>query len=108
MGNEKTTNPLPGIDIAVVQPEVEVTTPKRYNIILLNDDYTPMDFVVEVLEQFFGMSNAKAVEVMWTIHTQGQAVGGCYPLDIAETKVLQVSEFAKLNQHPLLCLMEAE
>ena len=104
MGSNKTSKANPGTDVAVIQPET--TTPKRYNVLLLNDDYTPMDFVVEVLERFFAMSNSQAVEIMWTIHTQGQAICGVYPPDIAETKVMQVSAFVKNHQHPLLCLME--
>ncbi len=106
MGSNKNSKANPGTDVAVVQPET--ATPKRFYVLLLNDDYTPMDFVVEVLERFFAMPNAQAVEVMWSIHTEGQAICGIYPQDIAETKVMQVSMYVKNHQHPLLCLMEPE
>lgn len=80
--------------------------PKRYQIVLLNDDFTPMDFVVEVLMRFFGMDEAKAVAVMMTVHTQGKGVCGVYSKEVAEMKVMQVNRYARENQHPLQCQME--
>ncbi len=74
---------------------------------MINDDYTPMEFVVEVLEVFFGMKREKATQVMLTVHTQGRAVCGVYTRDIAETKAMQVNQYARENQHPLLCEIEA-
>src|SRR5579872_1308687 len=77
--------------------------PSKYRVLLLNDDYTPMDFVVIVLQQFFGMSYPQAVQVMLQVHRFGSAVCGIYTRDIAETKVAQVNQFATNNEHPLLC-----
>ncbi len=77
-----------------------------YQVILLNDDFTPMDFVVEVLEQFFSKTNEQATQLMLKVHTEGRAVCGVYPRDIAETKVEQVVGFARTHQHPLRCVME--
>ncbi len=77
--------------------------PPMYKVILLNDDYTPMDFVVEVLKLFFNMEQEKATQVMLAVHTQGKAVCGIYPKDIAETKSAQVNEYARECKHPLLC-----
>lgn len=77
--------------------------PSMYKVLLLNDDYTPMDFVVEVLRVFFGMDQEKATRIMLAVHTQGKAVCGVYPKDIAETKALLVNQYSRENQHPLLC-----
>lgn len=77
-----------------------------YKVLLLNDDYTPMDFVVEVLEHFFGLDREGATRVMLTIHTQGRAAAGVYTRDIAETKAMQVTDYAQQNQHPLMCTVE--
>ncbi len=84
----------------------KLSRPTKYMVLLINDDYTPMDFVVVVLEQFFAMSYPRAVKVMLDVHNHGRAVCGIYTRDIAETKVAQVNEFARLNDHPLLCKME--
>ena len=73
----------------------------------MNDDYTPMEFVVEVLERFFSMSREKATQIMLHVHTRGKGVCGIYTRDVAETKVAQVNEYARTHQHPLLCAMEA-
>ncbi len=86
--------------------ENDVGIPPMYKILLLNDDFTPMDFVVEVLRLFFSMSQEQAMQVMLKVHTEGAAVCGVYPSDIASTKVNQVIEFARSNQHPLRCVME--
>jgi ATP-dependent Clp protease adaptor protein ClpS len=83
-----------------------VQRPSKYRVLLLNDDYTPMDFVIIVLQQFFAMSYPHAVKVMLDIHHKGYAVCGVYTRDIAETKVAQVNQFASNNEHPLLCKME--
>lgn len=80
--------------------------PSMYQVFLLNDDYTPMDFVVIVLQQFFAKSYPLAVKIMLEVHHQGKGVCGVFTRDVAETKVAQVNEFAKLNDHPLLCKME--
>lgn len=80
--------------------------PPMYKILLLNDDFTPMEFVVEVLEVFFSMNQEKAIQIMLKVHTEGVGVCGVYPGDIANTKVNQVVAFARRNQHPLRCVME--
>ncbi len=77
-------------------------------MLLLNDDFTPMEFVVMVLERFFGMNHAQAFELMLTVHKKGLAVVGVFSYEIAETKVQQVMEMARQNQHPLQCTMERE
>lgn len=82
--------------------------PRMYKVLLLNDDYTPMDFVVNVLQRFFAMDRERATRVMLEVHREGQGVCGLFPRDIAATKVEQVSNFAKQHQHPLACVMEEE
>lgn len=82
--------------------------PPMYKVLLLNDDYTPMEFVVHVLERFFGITHSQAVEIMLTVHKKGVAVVGVFSHEIAETKVAQVMDFARRNQHPLQCTMEKE
>ena len=84
------------------------TTPPLYKVLLLNDDYTPMEFVVHVLERFFGLNHAQAFEIMLTVHKKGLAVVGVFSHEIAETKVGQVMDFARRHQHPLQCTMEKE
>jgi ATP-dependent Clp protease adaptor protein ClpS len=80
--------------------------PKRYQVVLLNDDFTPMDFVIEVLMRFFGMNEDQATTVMWAVHNQGKGVCGVYSREVAEMKVMQVNRYARENQHPLMCQME--
>ena len=82
--------------------------PSQYKVLMLNDDYTPMEFVVHVLERFFGLNHSQAVEIMLTVHKKGMAVVGVFSHEIAETKVAQVMDFARRNQHPLQCTMEKE
>ena len=82
--------------------------PSMYKVLLLNDDFTPMEFVVHILERFFNIDHQQAVSIMLTIHQKGLAVVGVYPHEIAETKVAQVMEFSRKNQHPLQCTMEKE
>ncbi len=82
--------------------------PPLYKVLLLNDDYTPMEFVVHVLERFFGINHHQAVEIMLTVHRKGLAVVGVFSFEIAETKVTQVMDYARRNQHPLQCTMERE
>jgi ATP-dependent Clp protease adaptor protein ClpS len=92
----------------VVQTRPKTKRPPLYKVLLLNDDYTPMEFVVHVLERFFGMSHAQAFEIMLTVHKKGLAVVGVFSHEIAETKVTQVMDFARRHQHPLQCTMEKE
>ena len=93
-------------DIAVQPAKPKLKRPRRFKVILLDDDYTPMDFVVEVLETIFGMGRQKAPQTMLHVHTRGRAVCGVYTRDIAETKAQQVIEFARSHQHPLMCTLE--
>ena len=92
--------------LAVEPARPKLKRPPLYKVILLNDDYTPMEFVVHVLEHFFRMDREKATRVMLHVHTRGVGVCGVFTKDIAETKVRQVNEVARANQHPLLCDME--
>ena len=82
------------------------STPPLYTVLLLNDDFTPMDFVVLVLQKFFSMDRERAMQIMLKVHVEGRGVCGVYPRDIAATKVEQVAAFARENQHPLACVME--
>lgn len=97
---------MPDGDLAVQETRPELAPPPMYKVVIMNDDYTPMDFVVEVLESFFNMDREKATRVMLTIHTEGQATVGIYTRDVAETKAAQVVDYAQQNQHPLLCRVE--
>ena len=90
------------------RPRAKTKRPSLYKVLLLNDDYTPMEFVVYVLERFFNLNHGRAVEIMLKVHTNGVAVVGVYPFEVAETKVTQVMESARSNQHPLQCTMEKE
>ena len=92
--------------VAVAEAKPKLKKPPMYKVILLNDDYTPMEFVVHVLETFFGMNREKATQVMLAVHTQGSAVVGIFPRDIAETKSEQLNEYAQENQHPLVSRVE--
>lgn len=93
--------------LAVQEAKPRVAEPPKYQVLLLNDDYTPMDFVVEVLQRFFRMDRTKATRIMLEVHTKGHGVCGHFTAEIAETKVAQVNGFAREHQHPLLCVMEA-
>ena len=86
--------------------KTRVKPPPLFKVMVLNDDYPPMDFVVGVLQRFFGMSREQATRVMLKVHTEGAGVCGIYPKDVAASKVEQVSTFARQHQHPLACVME--
>jgi len=88
------------------KPKEKTQRPPLYKVMLLNDDYTPMEFVVEILESYFGMGREKATQVMLTVHTKGKGVCGIYPRDTAETKATQVNQYARDSGHPLLCEVE--
>lgn len=96
--------PSHGIVLEEVRPDV--AKPPMFRVVLLNDDFTPMDFVVEVLRLFFNLEQEQAVQVMLHVHTRGKGVCGVYTREVAETKVTQVNEYARTHQHPLLCTME--
>jgi ATP-dependent Clp protease adaptor protein ClpS len=93
-------------DLAVQEAKPKLKRPPLYKVILLNDDFTPMDFVVDVLKTFFGMSEEKATQVMLHVHTRGIGVCGVFSKDVAETKVRLVNDYSRQHQHPLLCTME--
>ena len=92
--------------IAVQESKPALQAPPMYKVVLFNDDYTPMDFVVTVLQQFFNLELERATQVMLHVHTRGRGVCGVYSREVAESKVAQVNEFSRMNQHPLLCTME--
>ena len=92
----------------ITRPAEETKRPPMYKVLLMNDDYTPMEFVVHVLERFFGMGLDAANGVMLTVHMKGLAVVGVFSHEIAETKVTQVMDYAQQNQHPLQCTLEKD
>ena len=99
----------PGDDSSVLtETRPKTNRPPLYKVLLLNDDFTPMEFVVNVLERFFGLSHAQAFDIMLTVHKKGLAVVGVFSHEIAETKVGQVMDLARRNEHPLQCTMEKE
>ena len=94
------------IGLVTEEAEPELKRPQMYKVMLLNDDYTPMEFVVHILEAFFGMNREKATQIMLVVHTEGAAVVGIFPRDIAETKSEQVNQYAQENSHPLMSTVE--
>lgn len=105
-GPDQPANPgEPGV---VLKTRPKTQRPPLYKVLLLNDDYTPMEFVVHVLERFFQMDHAQAIEIMLTVHKKGLAVVGVFTHEIAETKVAQVMDLARRQSHPLQCTMEKE
>jgi ATP-dependent Clp protease adaptor protein ClpS len=92
--------------LAVQEAKPKLKKPPMFKVVLLNDDFTPMDFVIEVLMEFFNMPEELATRVMLQIHTQGIGVCGTYTKDVAETKVVIVNEYSREHQHPLMCAME--
>lgn len=103
--SEKTDNPFDeGVALQEAKPKLK--RPPLYKVFLLNDDYTPMDFVVHILEAFFSMDRENATRIMLEVHTRGKGICGIYTHEIAETKVSLVNSYSRENQHPLLCEME--
>ena len=99
----------PGNDSGLLtKTKSKTQRPPMYKVMLLNDDYTPMEFVVHVLERFFGVAHAQAFDIMLTVHKKGLAVVGVFSFEVAETKVAQVMDFARRHQHPLQCTMEKD
>lgn len=93
-------------DLAVQEAEPKLKRPPLYKVILINDDYTPMEFVVHILESFFAIDRENATRIMLEVHTRGKGVCGIFTHEIAETKVAQVNNYSRENNHPLLCTME--
>ena len=109
--NENNTNNTPFADAegdSSIQTAPKVDTPKMYKVILLNDDFTPMDFVVLVLRRFFAKTEEQASEIMLDVHKKGAGIAGVFSLEIAEMKVMQVNQFAQLNKYPLKSTLEED
>lgn len=98
-------NPVTGV---IVKSKPKVKQPSMYKVIMLNDDYTPMEFVVMVLERFFSKSAEEATRIMLHVHQKGVGVCGVFTYEVAETKVTQVMDLAKRHQHPLQCTLEKD
>ena len=92
--------------LAILEAKPRLKRPPLYKVLLLNDDFTPMDFVIEILMDFFAMSEQKATQVMLQIHTQGVGVCGIYSKDVAETKVVIVNDYSREHHHPLMCSLD--
>jgi ATP-dependent Clp protease adaptor protein ClpS len=95
-----------GHHLLVEEAPPQLAKPPLFRVVLLNDDYTPMEFVVDVLERIFGLDRTRATRIMLEVHTRGKGVCGVFTFEIAETKVAQVTTYARHHQHPLLCTME--
>mgnify|MGYP001174867326 FL=1 len=95
-------------DLLVKEAPPELKKPKMYKVVMVNDDYTPMEFVVHVLESFFSMNRQQATKVMLEVHSKGKGVCGIFPYDLAETKATQVVDYARSNEHPLICTVETD
>jgi ATP-dependent Clp protease adaptor protein ClpS len=102
--SEHSNQPDDGIAVQEAKPKLK--KPPMYKVILLNDDYTPMEFVVDVLESFFQMGRENATRIMLHVHTRGAGICGTFARDVAETKVSLVNDYSRSHQHPLLCTME--
>ena len=106
MSSEEDVNLEKAGDVAVAPSKPKMSPPSLYQVILMNDDFTTMDFVVDVLKRYFGLSEEVAAQVMILVHKTGQAVCGVYSKDIAETKAEHVNDYAKESGHPLLCIVK--
>ena len=104
MGTRKQDDGQQHLELQEAKPKLQ--KPPMYRVLLMNDDYTPMDFVVEILESYFHMSQEKATQIMLHVHTRGVGVCGVFTREVAETKVALVNEYSRSHQHPLLCTME--
>ena len=104
MSNELESKHDHGIALEEARPEVK--PPPMYKVVLLNDDFTPMEFVVDVIQTFFSLGHDQATQIMLHVHTKGKGVCGIFTYEIAETKVAQVNDYARRNEHPLKCALE--
>lgn len=108
-GDDDRRAPAGRPDVGVLtRTRVRTKKPAMYRVLLLNDDFTPMDFVVHVLEKFFSKDRQEATEIMLNVHRRGVGLCGVYTYEVAETKVNQVMDYARKNEHPLQCTMEKE
>ena len=105
-GDRKGNN-LPSTDV-IVKTRPKTKTPSMYKVLMLNDDYTPMEFVVHVLEKFFGKNRSEATRIMLHVHQRGVGMCGVFTYEVAESKVSSVVDYARRNQHPLQCTLEKE
>jgi ATP-dependent Clp protease adaptor protein ClpS len=99
-------NNSPDRGLAVDEAQPKLKQPPMFQVVLLNDDYTPMEFVVDVLESIFGMDRTTATRIMLEVHTRGKGICGVFTFEIAETKVAQVNSYSREHQHPLMCTLE--
>lgn len=106
--NRKSPDHAPDGELMLAEPQTKTRKPPMYKVVLMNDDYTPMDFVVTVLEAIFRKPHEEALDLMMTVHNKGAALVGVYTREVAETKVDQTVEYARMNEYPLQCTMEAE
>ncbi|PCJ48282.1 MAG: ATP-dependent Clp protease adapter ClpS [Gammaproteobacteria bacterium] len=93
-------------DLGLLEAIPKLKKPSMYQVYLINDDYTPMDFVIEVLSLYFNMSVERAAQIMLQVHTEGRGTCGVFTIDVAQTKVKMVNEYSKIHHHPLLCITE--
>mgnify|MGYP003329472838 CR=1 FL=1 len=107
LSKDNENNSSSDLGTVVLEKDPQVKEPPSYQVVLINDDFTPMEFVVEVLETFFNHDRESATRVMLKVHTMGKAVCGSYTRDIAETKASLVNQYARESQHPLLCEIES-
>jgi len=108
MSDEDQGDPEDNHELQVIeQTRPKVAQPSLYKVVLLNDDYTPMEFVIDILAHFFNHDEDQATQIMLAVHTQGKGVCGTYTKDVAETKAMQVNQFSRQHKHPLLCEVEA-
>ena len=106
MNNENDNDSQGDIGTLLQEAPPKLQRPRLYQVVLLNDNYTPMEFVIHILENFFSMEREKATQIMLKVHTEGSAVVGIYPRDIAETKSEQVNNYSQENSHPLISVIE--
>ncbi|MCH8926166.1 MAG: ATP-dependent Clp protease adapter ClpS [Proteobacteria bacterium] len=104
---DKKGNHIPSTDV-IVKTRPKTKTPSMYKVLMLNDDYTPMEFVVHVLEKFFGKNRSEATRIMLHVHQRGVGMCGVFTYEVAESKVSSVVDYARRNQHPLQCTLEKE
>ncbi|PCJ32836.1 MAG: ATP-dependent Clp protease adapter ClpS [Gammaproteobacteria bacterium] len=108
MSNEQDHNEMDDHDIIVAPAKPKLKQPPKYRVLMMNDDYTPMDFVIEVLQDLFRMGHENATKTMMQVHVEGKAECGIFTFEIAEAKVEQANSYAQQNGHPLQCTMEEE
>jgi len=108
MSQDGDQTPEDNHDLQIIeQTHPKIAEPSLYKVVLLNDDYTPMEFVIDILARFFNHNEEQATQIMLAVHTQGKGVCGTYTKDVAETKAMQVNQFSRQHKHPLLCEVES-